>query len=73
MKNFIFGVLVTLAVLYPEPSKKMLLNFIDTMHGAIQSVFEKNSITNINETENDITDSGKKSEIKEENVMENYD
>jgi hypothetical protein len=37
MKGFILGVLVTLAVIYPETTKVVLGKTVDFLHGAVEN------------------------------------
>ena len=41
MFNFILGVIVTLAVLYPAVTKTFLSNAVDTTHEVVISTMEK--------------------------------
>ncbi len=37
MKGFILGVIVTLAVIYPETTKVVFANTVDFVHGAVEN------------------------------------
>lgn len=42
MKGFILGILVTLAVLYPAVTKDLLAAAVDSTHGVVTGILDRN-------------------------------
>ena len=42
MKGFIFGIIVTLAVLYPAVTKNLLAQAVDATNGVVTNVLDQN-------------------------------